>query len=247
MSFKSILRVLSLSAALALPQAAAVKAAPSAADAGGGTRGEAAPGKPRDGSDDVVGKLSLAARLAVQGRKANSPIELAAAAEIYATNAVKDAKQDKTSEGGAAPAAGAEPVPFPDFNAADLFAEAAASARSASDETLAAAIEQRARNLVSRPPVYGRGGRHRDRVNPHTTDVYKIRFRGGELARATVIADDGYDLDLFVYGDDGALVAYANDGSGISVCSWAPDSTRIYTLKVNNTTDSFVGYLVYTN
>ncbi|MDR3153758.1 MAG: hypothetical protein LBW85_05665 [Deltaproteobacteria bacterium] len=172
---------------------------------------------------------------------------LAAAAELYATTAVKDADQSKTTEGGQAPEAGAEPTPVPASDAAALYAEAAAAARAASNDALAESIEKTAAAIGTRQPVPGQGGRHYDRVNPYATDVYNVRYRGGEVARATVRADGRYDIDLYVYNGSGQLVAYDNDATSVGICSWVPSRTRNYSLRVKNTTGSYVGYLIYTN
>ncbi|MDR1315001.1 MAG: hypothetical protein LBQ12_15245, partial [Deltaproteobacteria bacterium] len=93
----------------------------------------------------------------------------------------------------------------------------------------------------------GYGGRHRDRVNPYATDVYRVRYRGGETARATVTANGRYDIDLYIYNSAGNLVTYDNDSTSIGICAWTPSRTRDYYLNVKNTTSRYVSYLIYTN
>jgi hypothetical protein len=230
-----------MAAALSLSQAAG---APASGQDGGGP----APGKPASSADaGAVDRLSLAARLAEAGRAASSPLALAAAAELYASTGTRDRDLPKTSEGGEAPAEGAVVAPAPETDPAALYAEAAALARNASNEALALQIESQAGALASRQPVPGSGGRHRDRVSPYGTDVYSVRYRGGEPARATAIADGSFDIDLYVYGPSGNLVDYDNDATSIGICAWTPGRTSDHTLRVKNTTGSFVNYLVYTN
>jgi hypothetical protein len=193
--------------------------------------------------------MTLAAQLVEQGRKNKSPLALAAGAELYASVGVKLADRAKTSEGGQAPAAGAEPAPVPAPDAAALYAEAAAAARAASDEALAEAIEKSASAAGSRSSEsggYARG--HRDRVQPYATDVYVVRYAGGEDARATVAAiDETDDIDLYVYDGDGWVAALDRNESGVGICVWVPEYTRDYTLKVINRMGSQVDYLLYTN
>jgi hypothetical protein len=209
----------------------------------------APPAKPGVSSPDTdaVDRLTLAAQLAAVGRDTGSPLALAAAAELYAASSVKDKDQEKAVEGGEAPVPGAKPSALPTTDSKTLFAEAVAAAREASNEPLALEIEKAASNAGTRQPVPGAGGRHRDEVNPYATDVYSVRYRGGEPARATVIADGTFDIDLYVYSSSGNLVDYDNDATSIGICSWTPSQTRDYTLRVKNTTGSYVSYLIYTN
>jgi hypothetical protein len=238
--------MLGLAAVLALGPAAAAFAQQSAD-----------PGKPsRSANSDAVERLTLAARLADEGRRAASPLALAAAAELTGATAVRDSGLTKASEGAAAAASASggasEPAPagYGDSvlgTGAELFAEAAALARAASNEPLAAQIELAASAQGARQPAAGHGGRHRDRVSPNTTDIYTVRYNANELARATLIAGGNFDLDLFVYDSAGNLAAYDNDSTSIGICVWTPPQTGDYRLRVKNTTANYVNYLILTN
>jgi hypothetical protein len=228
---------------------AAVAQAPD--DSGPGLTGAAAPDAEKSGTatldSDAVARLSVAAQLVAAGRATGSPYALAAAAELFASAGVRDSSMKKErTEGGEAPEAGSPPTDEPVTDAEALFAEAAELANADSNRALAAQIEAAAAAAGSRSPV-GTSSRHRDRVNPHATDVYMVRYRGGETARATAAADDRYDIDLYVYDESGGLVAFDNDLTGVGICSWKPGRTGDYYLKVKNTTGSHVSYLIYTN
>jgi hypothetical protein len=270
MSFKTVLCTLGLFAAVAYSQSALAQAAP--ADDAPGKRGAAdtaapagddAPGK-RGAADpvaedaakpeaaasatvDALGRAALAAQLAAIGRETKSPYALAAAGELLATVGTGGTEPAKEkTEGGEAPAAGAQPTEEPVTDAKALFDEAVALANAASNAPLAAQIEQTAAAAGSRAPV-ANYARHRDRVNPYATDVYRVRYRGGERARATVQADYRYDIDLYIYNSSGNLVAYDNDSTSIGICTWNPSRTRDYYLNLKNTTSSYVSYVISTN
>jgi hypothetical protein len=195
---------------------------------------------------DAVARISLGARLAAAGRETGSPWALAAAAELMASAGVADSERAKAGvEGDPAPE-GAVPTEGPVTDPAALFSEAAALAKAASNEALAAQIDERAAAAGSRSPA-GRSVRHRDRVDPYATDVYSVRYRGGETARATAAADGRYDIDLYVYDDSGNLITYDNDLTSIGICTWRPARTGDYYLGVKNATEDWVTYLLYTN
>jgi hypothetical protein len=258
MRFNSALPFLTLLAAASLTcgahaQGGPPEQTPGMRGASDGPPAAAAPAVPDPSktavTDDAraVERLAMAARLAASGRLTASPYAIAAAAELYATTVSAETGREKASEGGEAPAADAQPTARPVTDPQALYAEAAAAARAASNEPLAGQIELQAQAAASRQSVPGSGGEHADRVNPHSTDVYRVRFRGGEMAAATAVADPEYDIDLYVYDDAGRLTAYDNDLTSVGVCLWNPPSTGEYTLKVRNTTGSYVTYLIYTN
>ncbi|MDR3153750.1 MAG: hypothetical protein LBW85_05625 [Deltaproteobacteria bacterium] len=255
MRLKTPLCLLGLLAALAFSLPAAAQDAPAAPKDGAAAPAYgAAPDavnpdeKPKVSADaDAVARLALAAQLAEQGRKTKSPLLLAAAAELYAVTSVKPGGNSKTgSEGAQAPAVDAGTSPEPVTDAAALYAEAAAAARAASNDPLAETIEKAAA-AGSRQPVPGSGRGNRYRVNPYDTDNHTVRYRGGEIALATAIASGDYDIDLYVYNGDGQLVAYDNDSTSIGTCAWVPSYTRDYSLRVKNTTGSYVKYFIYAN
>ncbi|MDR1035113.1 MAG: hypothetical protein LBT40_00635 [Deltaproteobacteria bacterium] len=248
MSLKTLFGILAMFAALALVQTAAAQDGPADPNAPA-MRGSDEVGKPGAATPDsgALDRLAVGVRLAAIGRETKSPYALAAAAEILSTVGATDAdrKKEKT-EGGEAPAAGAQPTAEPVTDAKALFAEAAALANAASNAPLAAQIEQTAAAAGSRGTVVSYA-RHSDRVNPYATDVYRVRYRGNETARAVVEASYGYDIDLYVYSNNGNLVVFDNDLTNIGICYWTPARTSDYFLNVKNTTSSYVSYVISTD
>lgn len=85
-------------------------------------------------------------------------------------------------------------------------------------------------------------------VNAYDTDRFRpITFRGGELARVTVDGDGDTDLDLFVYDEDGNLVAKDDDGLDFCVVTFRPFRTGQYTTVVRNLGGVYNRYTLTTN
>jgi hypothetical protein len=181
---------------------------------------------------DTVARVLLGARLAAAGRETGSPRALVAAAELMASAGLADSGRAKACvEGDPAPAC-AVPAEVPVTDPAALFAEAAALAKAASSEALAAQIDETAAAAGSRSPA-GRSVRHRDRVDPYATDVCSVR--------------DRCDIDIYVCDDCGSLITYVNDLTIIGVCSRRPARTGDCCLGVKSATEDYVTYLLYTN
>jgi hypothetical protein len=200
-----------------------------------------------------VADTTLAAQLAEFGQRTRSALALAAAAELLSNAPVPKVTREKADHGGGrdgTPVTGAHAPAWAPAEAAALFAEAVALAREGSNDHLADAIEMAARKALTQP-----GGKrsktgaahHSDRLRPHSTDVYKVRFKAGFLARATVVADYGQDVDLFVFDNSGNLVAYDNSIGSTGACHWVPGETSEYSLRVANTSGLSVDYSLFTN
>lgn len=59
------------------------------------------------------------------------------------------------------------------------------------------------------------GGSQRgtDRVWAYDSEFYTVNIRGGEATQVAIIGDHDTDLDLFIYDEDGNLVASDEDGT----------------------------------
>lgn len=88
---------------------------------------------------------------------------------------------------------------------------------------------------------------HTDRVRAHDTDVYKIRFRGGERACVVVSGDGDTDLDLYIYDEYGNLITKDIDYSDDCVCVWNPRWTGEFTIKIVNRGDVYNRYVMAVN
>ncbi len=88
---------------------------------------------------------------------------------------------------------------------------------------------------------------HHDRVDAKGTDVYTIRFWGGELACVVVSGDGDTDLDLYVYDENDNLITSDTDGSDQCVVSWTPKWTGTFTIKIKNRGKVFNRYSMAVN
>ena len=75
---------------------------------------------------------------------------------------------------------------------------------------------------------------HTDIVKANHTDNYRIYFYRGEEAEVLVIGDGDTDLDLYVYDDNGNLVASDTDFSDNCYVSWTPRRSGYFTVKIKN-------------
>jgi len=88
---------------------------------------------------------------------------------------------------------------------------------------------------------------HRDQVEAQMTDVYRITFVRGESAVVRVIGDGDTDLDLYVYDENGRLVAEDSDSTDYCVVSWTPRWTGTFTVKIVNLGRVYNAYTLTTN
>ena len=109
------------------------------------------------------------------------------------------------------------------------------------DATIFASGNANMLNLLKDLQTQARGaapGNYLDRrvndcVNAYTTDVWKVRLRGGERVCIYILGDGHTDLDAFVYDWNGNLVADDSgcDDSGIS---FTPRWGGEYTIRIKN-------------
>jgi len=71
-------------------------------------------------------------------------------------------------------------------------------------------------------------------VRARTTDVWEFRFYGDEAAAVVVRGDGTTDLDLYVYDENGNLIASDTDASDYCIASWTPKWTGRFTIKIVN-------------
>lgn len=80
----------------------------------------------------------------------------------------------------------------------------------------------------------------RDRFEP-------IVFRGGEAAFVALKGDGDTDLDLYIYDDNGNLVAKDDDGLDLCIARWTPRYTGYFTIVVRNRGGVYNRYVMRTN
>ena len=101
-------------------------------------------------------------------------------------------------------------------------------------------------NSSSRGAVGGPKGTY-DRVEAYDTDIYHVRFYGGESASVIVDGDGDTDLDLYIYDENGNLIDSDDDSSDYCYCSWKPKWTGTFKIKIKNRGGVYNRYSLKTN
>jgi hypothetical protein len=84
------------------------------------------------------------------------------------------------------------------------------------------------------PGRVGGPGHAVSRVEAYSKMTYDIVFRGGELAQVVVDGAGRTDLDLFVYDENGHLIAFDDDPTDDCVATWTPIWTGRFRIEVRN-------------
>jgi hypothetical protein len=90
-----------------------------------------------------------------------------------------------------------------------------------------------AAQVVQGDPVEGPSQRV-DEVKAYATDVYRVTFYGGELARVRVVGDGDTDLDVYVLDEYGNEIASDTDYTDNCEVIWQPRWTGRFTIRVVN-------------
>lgn len=86
-----------------------------------------------------------------------------------------------------------------------------------------------------------------DIVQSHSTDVWKIRVRGGVQTYVVVSGDGDTDLDVKIYDENGKIVADSENGCESDVLSFVPRWTAVYTIKIKNLGSVYNRYVLTMN
>lgn len=73
-----------------------------------------------------------------------------------------------------------------------------------------------------------------DRIDAYSTKSYAAMFRAGEQAVIILVGDGDTDLDLYVYDENGNLIAEDEDSTDRCVVTFRPRWTGWFTIKVVN-------------
>jgi hypothetical protein len=84
-------------------------------------------------------------------------------------------------------------------------------------------------------------------VEPLSTDVFRISFRGGEIARAAVSGEGDTRLDLCVYDENNNLITSQVGPGDYCLASWVPRWTGQFVIKVVNRGLLPNRYIIVTN
>ena len=74
----------------------------------------------------------------------------------------------------------------------------------------------------------------RDVVRAQSTDVFHVDFFSGRPARIVVDGDRDTDLDLYVYDENGNLIASDTDRTDYCIAGWTPRWTGTFRIEVQN-------------
>ena len=84
-------------------------------------------------------------------------------------------------------------------------------------------------------------------VLSQSTDSFSTTFRGGELATIGISGDGDTDLDLYVYDENGNLVASDLGSTDQAVVSFTPAWTGSFRIEVKNRGYVYNSYVLVTN
>ena len=91
-------------------------------------------------------------------------------------------------------------------------------------------------------PRYGEG-----RVYGKTHTDYEIKFWANELAEVIVVGDGDNDLDLYIYDQNGNLIASDTDYTDQCVCRWVPAWTGSFRIRIVNRGAVYSDFAIATN
>lgn len=194
------------------------------------------------GSADISA-IKLGNELAKFGYASQSAASLIEAARILSSVPTRAFVAESTERGPAVKDAEAKQSKV-EFDVKKLLADAKRMAKN--DDALLAL----ARRVENTPVAAGRTngpGRTYERVNARSYDQYNVRFRGGELAEVVVIGDGDTDLDLYVYDENGNLVASDTDYTDNCYVRWYPKWTGNFRIKIVNRGYVYNNYVLITN
>lgn len=202
-----------------------------------------AAGKATPSADaDAVQRLSLAYGLIHYGRKNKVPEALITAARILADTSTVDLK-DKPARGDAPKGekTADKPKAEVDNSPKALLEEAKTlSGQNESVVKLANAVEIK-RGAVGGPK------RTTEVVKGLDTDVYRIAFRGDEIAKVAISGDGDTRLDLYIYDENGNLITSQVGPGDDALASWVPRWAGTFTIKVVNRGRIANRYVIATN
>lgn len=188
-------------------------------------------------------RLFLAYQAAKFGRENKSPDALIFAASILKTTVTDKIMLEKSEEGGQADAEKKESI---NKLTADAFL-ADAKILAKKDRNLLGRIITVSKMKPDKKGAMGGPKRATTEVRAYATDVITLRFRGGEAAIISLSGDGDTDLDLYVYDENGNLVASDTSGKDDCRVRFFPKTTGNFKIKVKNLGNVYNRYLFVTN
>jgi hypothetical protein len=210
--------------------------------------------KGKDSGASAVGRTSQATELVTYARQNQSAVAMLTAVQMLRAARVTEAKDrpgTKATEAakGATPTDGKKANPTEaTLDSVKLLNEAKGWAKG--NAQLTALIDAELAKPAAQGGTLGATGgpnRHVDRVRAFDTDVYRISFRGGELAHIDVVGDGDTDLDVYVYDENGNLIDRDTDYDDRPCVMWTPRWTGTFIIKIQNLGRVYNQYTLFTN
>jgi len=213
--------------------------------------------KTKPGKSDSVATLDQAQRLISYARDNESAVSMLAAVQMIEKVALQEndsragAKQSETDPKASAADSSQKKgsTAGPIFDTQKLLDEARAWAKG--DNNMLALLDaESAKAKAGHTGTLGATGGviiHHDSVQAGHFDQYEIAFNGGEVAAVGVDGDDDTDLDLYVYDENGNLVAKDDDLSDHCLVRWVPRWDGKFYIRIYNRGGVYNNYVMATN
>jgi len=198
-------------------------------------------------SPDVM-TIKFANELAQYGYANKSVLSLAEAARILASVQTAEMQVEKVERG-----AKAEVKDATEYTPTQLLADAKKYA--GNDATLLAVVDKAEKEVkaateraasTNRGRVGGAASQY-DAVAGNSYIIYYVNFQGGYTAEVGVVGSGNTDLDLYIYDQNGNLIAQDIDYTDVCYCRWVPRWTGTFLIKVVNRGSYTNRFLIATN
>ena len=186
-----------------------------------------------------VSYIRLSGELAAVARETNDAVLMLAAANLEAMAVTEDAQHEKVDQDGETDAEVKAERP-------GLF-ELAREYSGSNGQLLALVADTEAMAQATTKGRRGGAAEVYDRVLARRTDVWRIVFRGRELAEVCVVGDGDTDLDLYVYDEGGNLICSDTGYTDRAYCSWTPRWTGPFEIEIENLGGVYNRYRLATN
>ncbi len=194
-------------------------------------------------TDEKANNLFLAYQAAKYGREHKSADAMIFAAAILKTMVAEKISIEKETEGGQPDLVTKETKG--NVNADVLLNEAKIFAKK--DRNLLGRIAAVAKFLPDAKGALGGPKRAITEVKAFGTDVITVQFRGAESAVVGISGDGDTDLDLYVYDENGNLVASDTGGADDCKVRFYPKRNGVFKIKIKNLGNVYNRYTLVTN
>lgn len=186
-----------------------------------------------------VSYIRLSGELAAVARDTNDAVLMLAAANLEAMAVTEDAQHERVVQDGEADGEAKAEGP-------GLF-ELAQEYAGSNEQLLALVDDTKAMAEATARGRRGGAGEAYDTVRARGTDVWRIVFRGRELAEVCIVGDGDTDLDLYVYDEGGNLICSDTGYTDRAYCSWTPRWTGPFEIEIQNLGGVYNRYRLATN